>query len=283
MSYLTGLGYLTEDDHLYREFWDNDEAVKIHIVGKEITRFHGIYWPILLKCLNLKQPSKIISHGWIITKEGKMSKSLGNVVDPVEYIEKYGADALRYYLLKNIPISSDGIFSNELFVNTFNSDLANNFGNLFSRSLGMINKYNQGIIPKINIECLDKNDISLIDKVNALQKQVANFVDDFEFNKLINLLLNLSSEANKYVEDSKPWELNKQNKKDKLFNFLNIVSNVVRNLIFYLSPILKSGIKLAKEQFQFSTKDLDPKSLVNFELLNNHKVGVSKPIYERIK
>ena len=283
MSYLTGLGYLTEDDHLYREFWDNDEAVKIHIVGKEITRFHGIYWPILLKCLNLKQPSKIISHGWIITKEGKMSKSLGNVVDPVEYIEKYGADALRYYLLKNIPISSDGIFSNELFVNTFNSDLANNFGNLFSRSLGMINKYNQGIIPKINIECLDKNDISLIDKVNALQKQVANFVDDFEFNKLINLLLNLSSEANKYVEDSKPWELNKQSKKDKLFNFLNIVSNVVRNLIFYLSPILKSGIKFAKEQFQFSTKDLDPKSLVNFELLNNHKVGVSKPIYERIK
>ena len=100
---------------------------------------------------------------------------------------------------------------------------------------------------------------------------------------IFNLLLNLSSEANKYVEDSKPWELNKQNKKDKLFNFLNIVSNVVRNLVFYLSPILKSGIKLAKEQFQFSSKDLDPRSLVNFELLNNHKVGVSKPIYERIK
>lgn len=283
MSYLTGLGYLSKDDHLYKEFWDNDEAIKIHLVGKEITRFHGIYWPILLKSLKLRQPTKIISHGWIITKEGKMSKSLGNVVDPVEYINEYGADALRYYLLKNIPITSDGVFSKDLFINTYNSDLANNFGNLFSRSLGMINKYNQGIIPKINLKCLDDNDLTLINKVKELQAQANKYIDNFEFNTLINELINLSSLANKYVEDTKPWELNKQGKKDKLFNFLNIIANVARNLIFYLSPILKSGTELAKKQFKLTSSDLQIASLSSFEKLDNRQVDNSQPIYNRIK
>lgn len=283
MSYLTGLGYLRKDDHLYKEYWDNDEAVKIHLVGKEITRFHGIYWPILLKSLKLKQPTKIISHGWIITKEGKMSKSLGNVVDPAEYVNKYGADALRYYLLKNIPITSDGVFSNDLFINTYNADLANNFGNLFSRSLGMINKYNQGIIPKINPQCLDDNDLALINKVKELQTQVNQHIDNFAFNTLINQLIDISSLANKYVEDTKPWELNKQNKKDKLFNFLNIVANVARNLIFYLSPILKYGTELAKKQFKFTALDFEINTLLKFEKLDNHQVDNSQPIYNRIK
>ena len=283
MSYLTGLGYLRTNNKFYKEFWNNDESIRIHLVGKEITRFHGIYWPILLKCLNLKQPSKIISHCWIITKEVKISKSLGNVVDPIEYVKKYSADALRYYLLKNIPISSDGIFSKDLFINTYNSDLANNFGNLFARSLGMITKYNNGIIPNFNKEILDKYDLSIITKINDLKNHVEKHVDNFQFNSLINLLIDLSSYVNKYIEETKPWELIKLNKKDKLFNFLNIIANVVRNLAFYLSPILKSGIELVIKQFIFSSNDLDLKNLTKFETLNNHKIGESKPIYKRIK
>ncbi|MDE7221783.1 MAG: methionine--tRNA ligase, partial [Ureaplasma sp.] len=147
-NYLTILGYLQKNDLNYQNFWANKECEKIHIMSKEITRFHCIYWPIFLNSLSLNLPTKIYAHGWIVTKEGKMSKSLGNVIDPFELISNYSRDAVRYFFIKEINPIRDGIFSNDIFIETINTDLANNIGNLVNRTIGMLKKYTNGIIPK---------------------------------------------------------------------------------------------------------------------------------------
>lgn len=280
MSYLTGIGYGLKDDKIYQQFWSNKNSCRIHVIGKEITRFHCIYWPIMLKSLGLELPTKIVSHGWIVTKEGKMSKSLGNVVDPNEYIEKYGADALRYYLLKNVPIDNDGIYSHDLFIETFNADLANNFGNYISRTLGMINKYANGVIPQCNKNIFNKLDNKIINLTNDLIDSVDNYVNDFKFNDLIEKILNLCSAANKYIESNKPWTFKVDS--DEMKVFLNVVSYVARTLIFILSPILKNGMKIAQSLYNFSDAEIDFNELKNIDSLSNHKVNTAKPIYLRI-
>ena len=142
-NYITALGYGSDDDTLYKKFW----PANVHLVGKEIVRFHTIYWPIMLMALDLPLPKKVFAHGWILMKDGKMSKSKGNVVNPVTLIDRYGLDALRYYLLREVPFGSDGVFTPEAFVEKVNFDLANDLGNLLNRTVAMINKYFNGEIP----------------------------------------------------------------------------------------------------------------------------------------
>ena len=282
MSYLSGLGYLKKDDHLFKEFWENDNAERIHIIGKEITRFHGIYWPIMLHCLKLKQPSRLVSHGWIVTKEGKMSKSLGNVVNPFEIVEKRGADFLRYLLLKTIKIENDGIYSEDLTIELFNNDLANNYGNFISRSLGMINKYTFGIIPAGKDVQANIDAQNLINEAAKLISDLPQLVHEFDFVTLLTRIMNLCSNGNKYIETTKPWELVKQNKTNEVNNFLNVVANIARILTFLLSPILKQGANEASEQYNFDIKHLTLDRLMHFDDLDDHKVNTSKPIYQRI-
>ena len=282
MSYLSGLGYLKKDDKLFKEFWQNKDAERVHIIGKEITRFHGIYWPVMLHCLKLNQPSRLLSHGWIVTKEGKMSKSLGNVIDPVKVIKQHGADFLRYFLLKTIKIENDGIYSDDLTVELFNNDLANNYGNFISRSLGMINKYAMGIIPKGDEVHPGVAAQNLINEVASLISDLPQLVHDFDFVTLLTRTMTICSNGNKYIEDTKPWELYKQNLTGDLNNFLNIVANIAKVLTFVLSPILKNGTKEACAQYNFDLSKMSLKSLLDFSQLAQHKVNLSKPIYQRI-
>ena len=206
-----------------------------------------------------------------------MSKSLGNVVDPFEVIKKYGSDCLRYFLLKTIKIENDGIYSEDLTVEFFNNDLANNYGNFISRSLGMISKYANNIVPKGN-----NAKSSLADQASKLINDLPKLVHDFDFVTLLTRIMELCSNGNKYIEDTKPWELFKQGKTEELNVFLNVVANISKILTFLLAPVLKQGTAEACKQYNFDLSKLSLDTLLDFNQLSEHKVNTSKPIYQRI-
>lgn len=246
LNYISALGYLSQDDHLFQKYWINGDE-KIHVIGKEIIRFHLIYWPIMLMALNLPLPDHFYAHGWIVMKDGKMSKSKGNVVYPLPIVKNYGIDALRYYLLREIPIFSDGIFTPEQFIERINMDLANDFGNLTHRSVSMINKYFQGTIPSYlsNITPFDQ------DLENAQEETIKTFVqemDDFEITSAIDCVFRYISKANKYIEDTKPWVLAKdENSKEQLASVMSHLVNVIYTSAVLLRPIL---IELSQKALQ---------------------------------
>lgn len=279
MIYLSGLGYLSNNDELFQKYWNDPNTEIIQLMSKEITRFHCIYWPIMLEMLGLRKPTYIISHGWIITEKGKMSKSLGNVIDPFEYINEYGSDALRYFLIKEISFDKDGIFSKELFINTFNNDLANNYGNLVSRTIGMIAKYTNGVV------CVQDANFTnpILDLCNKSIDEIIECIKNNKMQQLVNIVISLGNAANKYIEDTKPWELKKINKDLEISQFLYTLLNVSRIMTLFLSPILTKGTKSATEQLNFNREELNIDSIKDFTKVNNKKIGKSMPIYLRIK
>ena len=281
-NYLSALGYLSEDDTLFKKFWADDTYI-VHLVGNDITRFHVIYWPIFLMSLGLRVPDKVFVHGLLMMKDGKMSKSKGNVVDPYPLIERYGLDAVRYYLVRETIFGTDGTFTPEQFVERINIDLANDFGNLLNRTIGMMNKYFKGIIPayKGNLTSYDE-------ELEALGKQaIKNYQNNFATLHVTEAVMNVFeyiSKANKYIEDNQPWVLAKdETKKEQLESVMNHLANVLRQTAILLSPVLiEAPAKLfsqlnIEEQYQkFTTVEL-------FDVLGGEKVvEKSTPLFPRL-
>lgn len=232
-NYITALGYGSEDDSLYQKYWPAD----IHLVGKEIVRFHTIIWPAMLMALNLPLPKKVLGHGWLILEGGKMSKSKGNVVDPVVLCERYGVDAIRYFLLRDIPFGSDGTFSNEALITRINSDLANDLGNLVSRTVAMVNKYFGGTIP--TERTAGEFDEDLIALATATKAKVEAYADEMQFSQALTELWALISRTNKYIDKTAPWVLAKDEaNRARLAAVMYNLCEAIRIISILVSPFL---------------------------------------------
>ena len=233
-NYITALGYMSDDDSLFKKYWPAD----LHLVGKDIIRFHGIYWPIFLMALGLPVPKKIYSHGFLMMKDGKMSKSKGNIIYPEMLIERYGQDATRYFLLKEFPYGQDAIFTPEDFVNKYNFDLCNDLGNLLNRTVGMVNKYFGGKVPEYKGE-VTEFDKDLINTVNAKIAEYEENMDTYHMSNALESIWAIISRANKYVDETAPWVLVKNEEIDKLEAVMSNLVETLRIIAILINPALK--------------------------------------------
>lgn len=258
-NYITALGYGSSDDSKYQDYWVNNDKI-YHVIGKDILRFHAVYWPIMLMALKLPINFKLLVHGWIMMKDGKMSKSRGNTVYPSDIYERYGIDALRYYLTKELPLGNDGLFTPERFVERFNSDLANDLGNLLSRTISMINKYDGGIIPQNpGIVTAFDEDLEKVIRTNYLE-YVTEF-DSFMLQNALTKTWTIINRANKYIDETMPWALAKDPKKAKelesvlyhLAETLRIVGNMVAPILVESAPKIRLALGLTTEYDNLKT------------------------------
>jgi len=232
-NYISALGYGQENDELYRKFWPAD----IHLVGKDIVRFHTIIWPTILMAADLPLPKQVYGHGWLLLESGKMSKSKGNVVDPNVLIDKYGVDAIRYFLLREIPAGADGYYSEEALIQRYNTDLANDFGNLVSRTVAMVDKYFDGVVPEPKVT--GEFDEQLKTVAQNTPKEAETFIEKMDFANALAGIWKLINRANKYIDETTPWLLAKdEEKKGRLGTVLYNLLEVIRISTVMLKPFM---------------------------------------------
>ena len=279
-NYITALGYETgDDDSLFKKYWPAD----VHMVGKEIVRFHTIYWPIILMALDLPLPKHIIGHGWLLMRDGKMSKSKGNVVYPEMIVERYGLDALRYYLMRAVPFGNDGVFTPEDFIGKINFDLANDLGNLLNRTVAMINKYRGGQIPEL------KSGVTAFDK--DLEDVAANTIKNFEeqmdsvhFTNALDEVWKLVARSNKYIDETEPWILAKdETKKDELDSVLAHLAASLRLVAILIQPVMTHTPKEIFAQLGLNSDDMAIQGVSYFDLpAGAQVVAKGTPIFPRL-
>ena len=260
-NYLSALNFPNTDDDKYKSFWPAD----VHIIGKDILRFHAVYWPAFLIAANLPLPKRVFGHGWILSDDKKMSKSLGNILDPIEVIKDYGIDQLRYYLIKEVSLGNDGSISMENLKNCINNDLANNYGNLCQRVFSFIKKNCNNKIPKKSK--LRESDIKLIQNIKNNLPKLIDHINNQNLNEYIKMVVNFSFEANKYFNDSEPWSL-KTKDPERMNAILHTILEQIKNISILLNPIIPISTKKVLDTINLSDKDISIDNIKKDDIFN---------------
>lgn len=275
-NYITALGY-PDDKELYNKYWPAD----VHLVGKEIVRFHTVIWPAILMSLDLPLPKQVLGHGWLLLDGGKMSKSKGNVVDPVKLIDRYGVDALKYFLLREYNFGQDGVFTNEVMLRRMNFDLANDLGNLVSRTISMIEKYNGGVVPMAETE--DDFDSNLKEIAVSAAGKVEAQMDKFAFNMALEEIWILVRRANKYIDEKMPWKLAKEeDRKKDLDTCLHNLAESIRIISILIYPFMHTTSKEIRKQMGLWYGEVVWEDAKEFDMMYQEQVKKGNQIFPRL-
>lgn len=281
-NYITALGYDSDHPELFEKFWQDPECEVIHILGADITRFHAIYWPMFLMSLGLRCPDREFIHGLLMMKDSKMSKSKGNVVDPYPLVERYGVDALRYYLAREVNFGSDGNFTPEQFVERINADLANALGNLLNRTVSMINKYFDGIVPEYAGR-INEVDGNLEDLIKLTIESYERLMDDLKITDAIAQVNELVARANKYIDETEPWNLAKDpEKKANLASVMLHLTNSIYVAGMLLKPVLVNASDKLFDQLGVTGDLLKYENIYKYGVTGGLKVEKKDQLFPRL-
>ena len=275
-NYISALNYPNQNDNLYQEFW----PATIHLIGKDILRFHAVYWPAFLLAANIPLPKRVYGHGWILSGEEKMSKSKGNILDPIEIINKYGLDSLRYYLVKEVSFGNDGNISKEKLESCINSDLANNYGNLCQRVISFNEKNCNLSIHKKN--SFNQDDLKQLDNFKNNFDKLIGYIDNQDLNSYMNFIIESLFAANKYFNDQEPWK--KKSDLPRLNTIVYVSLEVIRKISIMLYPVIPASSLRVLNIFNIKEKDIKFVSIKNHEeLAINNKINKIDILFKKIE